>query len=526
MRKYFLNLLLFALAFGSIHSKIRAQAIIDSVVTVQPIDPFMAQLDSMAFSLFTRDKFFVSNDELLNSINMPVDQIPRYTEAEIREKLKLIPTEIKMVYNPYVKQFIDMFAYKRRGLMTRCLANSQIYFPIFEEILDKHNVPLEFKYLPIVESAFNPIAVSPAGATGLWQFMHGTGTMMGLDVNTYIDERRDPVKATDAAARFLNKLYAIYGDWHLVLAAYNSGPGNVNKAIARAGGVKNFWAIMPYLPAETRSYVPSFIAAIYVMENYKDFKLVPAEPKRELYLVDTVLITQKVSLRHIANTLSIPEDELQFLNPGIKLGIIPYTANGYPLNLPVNYFTAFENKKQQVMTDSSLLEKEIVATVSSTPKTVYHKVGKYDNISKIAAKYGVTTSNIKKWNKLKSSSVYYGQKLKITYYPIQKAEANPNYAQAFAPNIIEKPKVDSIKVDGDMSTGFNNESTTNEETDVKATDKNTKDHSVIYHVVQKGDTLWGLTQKYSGLTIEKLKADNKAIADRPIKVGDVLKILL
>ncbi len=262
------------------------------------------------------------------------------------------------------------------------------------------------------------------------------------------------------------------------------------------------------------------------MENYKDFKLVPAEPKRELYLVDTVLITQKVSLRHIANTLSIPEDELQFLNPGIKLGIIPYTANGYPLNLPVNYFTAFENKKQQVMTDSSLLEKEIVATVSSTPKTVYHKVGKYDNISKIAAKYGVTTSNIKKWNKLKSSSVYYGQKLKITYYPIQKAEANPNYAQAFAPNIIEKPKVDSIKVDGDMSTGINNESTTNEETEVKATDKNTKDNSVIYHVVQKGDTLWGLTQKYSGLTIEKLKADNKAIADRPIKVGDVLKILL
>ena len=215
-------------------------------------------------------------------------------------------------------------------------------------------LPIELKYLPIVESAFNPIAVSRVGATGLWQMMYGTGAMMGLKINSYIDERRDPVLATEAAAKYLQMLYNMYGDWHLVLAAYNSGPGNVNKAIARAGGVKNFWAIMNYLPAETRSYVPTYIAAVYVMNNYKDYKLVSSEPRRELYAVDTVLITSKVSLKHICNHLSIPEDELQFLNPSVKTGIIPYTENGFALNLPVNYFALFEARKEEVIVEVSM----------------------------------------------------------------------------------------------------------------------------------------------------------------------------
>ena len=188
-----------------------------------------------------------------------------------------------------------------RYFRTKPLAMKQIYFPMFEEILDRKGIPLEFKYLPIVESAFNPVAVSRAGATGLWQLMYGTGADLGLKINSYIDERRDPVRATEAAANYLKKLYGLYGDWQLVLAAYNSGPGNVNKAIARAGGVKNFWAICNYLPAETRSYVPTYIAAVYVMNQYKDYKLVSSEPKRELYAVDTVLITAKVSLKHISN---------------------------------------------------------------------------------------------------------------------------------------------------------------------------------------------------------------------------------
>lgn len=504
------------------------------------IDPLICQLDSMSLSLLTRDKFFVSDEELLASINMPYDFIPKYTEADIKEKLKLIPAIVPMNYNQHVKTFIDLFAYRKRGLMTRCLANSQIYFPIFEEILDRKGIPVEFKYLPIVESAFNPIAVSRVGATGLWQFMYGTGQMMGLNINSYVDERRDPVKATEAAADYLRKLYDIYGDWHLVLAAYNSGPGNVNKAIARAGGVKNFWAIMNYLPAETRSYVPTFIAAVYVMENYKDYKLVSAEPKRELYAVDTVLITQKVSLKHISNILGIAEDELQFLNPSIKIGVIPYTQNGFALNLPVNYFAMFEARKEEIMNDPSQLTVNIEPAPVTATKTIYYKVKKNETIAKVASKHGVSVSSIKKWNRLKSSSVYAGQKLKLVVAAPSNSVSS-NYAQAFNSKIIEKtttPATTAVAANKDtvqteVATVDTNEAATNTDTSVKnATQAQItpegfdKKCNCIFHVVQPGDTLWGLTKRYQGLTIDKLKADNKALRERPIKVGDIIKIFL
>ena len=484
------------------------------------VDPVISRLDSMSYSLFTRDKFFVTDDELLACINMPAELIPRYSEVEIREKMKLIPSLIPLNYNNQVKQFIDLFAYKRRGLMARCLANSQIYFPVFEEILDRKGLPIELKYLPIVESAFNPIAVSRAGATGLWQMMYGTGAEMGLEINSYLDERRDPVQATEAATDYLKRLYNMYGDWHLVLAAYNSGPGNVNKAIARAGGVKNFWAIMNYLPAETRSYVPTYIAAVYLMNNYKDYKLVSAEPKRELYAVDTVLITSKVSLRHICNNLTIPEDELQFLNPSVKTGIIPYTKNGFPLNLPINYFALFEARKSDIMNDTSLLVREY-EPVASVPKTIWYKVKKNESIGKIASKYGVSVSSIKKWNKLKSASVYYGQKLKLVI-PATSIQVCSTYAQAFAPKIIEKPVVDSIKVEEAVAVASINSDTT---TRKNAFELN-KECGCIYYEVQPGDTLWNIAERYKGITLDKLKADNKDLLNRPIKVGEIVKIFM
>ena len=497
------------------------------------IDPVICRLDSMSLAMFTRDKLFVNDQALSSSIYMPYESIPKYTEDEIKHKLKLIPSVIPMNYNTTVKQFIDFFAYKRRGLMSSCLANSQIYFPVIEEILDKKGLPLELKYLPIVESAFNPVAVSSAGATGLWQLMYGTGTQYGLNINSYIDERRDPIKSTEAAADFLKRLYDFYGDWQLVLAAYNSGPGTVNKAIARAGGIKNFWAIAPYLPAETRSYVPTYIALAYVMSYYQDYKLVSAEPKRELYAVDTVLITAKVSLKHISDVIGIPIDELQFLNPSVKAGVIPLTDKGVGLNLPINYFALFVSRQNDIMNDTTQIIQNIAPIMAASTKTIWYKVKNHETLAKIAAHYNVTESAIKKWNKLKNSYVYSGEKLKliITTY---NTTSSASYTQAFANKVVEKPKADSLKGQIQVNTAVDTSGTDSTSTDTVST-ATVKDTNIIqldkscncfYHVVQPGDTLWSIAKHYEGVTIDKLKADNKELQSRPIKVGDIIKILM
>ena len=521
----------------------------DSLTRVE-VDPVMLSLDSMAFQLFTRDKFFATNDQLEKMVRMSREELPTFSEEEIKMKMKLIPSIIPLDYNSDVRAFIDMFVYRKRDLMTKLLANSQIYFPLFEEALDKKKMPDELKYLPVIESALNPLAVSSAGATGLWQMMLGTGKMMGLDANSYVDERRDPIKATQAGTKYLQQLHDLYGDWQLALAAYNSGPGYVNKAIARSGGIKNFWAIKNFLPAETRSYVPTYIAIVYAMNYAKDYKLESAEPKRELYAVDTIMIPSKVTLRHVALTLGISEAELQFLNPSLKMGIVPQVAGGFPLNLPISYFATFEAKKESILNDPEIAlqasnsEQYSQPTTVRVPRYVWYKVRRSDNLAGIATRYGVTTSEIKKWNHLRGNSVGRGQNLKILTFP-----EVPVYQTASKTISPASTPVSAVVTSNETTTTSTDTQTQKEEVlyyyeegkDPKkiAPPSSTKiapqqayhtavikKPNVQYYRVQNGDTLWSIVQRYPGLTVSKLRTDNRISARASLQKGQVLKIVL
>ena len=518
-------------------------------------DPVMLRLDSMSYELFTRDKFFGNSDELIRSIALTKDQLPTYSPEEMKRRMKMIPALVSMDYNADVQAFIDLFVYRRRDLMTKLLASSQIYFPLFEEVLDKNKMPDELKYLPVIESALNPQAVSPAGATGLWQLMYGTGKMMGLDANSYYDERRDPHKSTIAGVKYLKGLYDMYGDWQLALAAYNSGPGYVNKAIARAGGAKNFWAIKNLLPAETRSYVPTYLAMVYAIHYAKDYKLISAEPKRELYAVDTVMLGCKVTLKHIASSIGMSLEELQFLNPGLKAGIVPLMPGGCPVNIPINYIATFESKKEAIMADPELnaqaatIDNYLNPPMVRVPRYVYYVVRRNDNISTIAARYGVGVAEIKEWNRLRSNAVAKGQKLKILTFPevpayqaqtaTQAVPATPTPAQAAnnspaTPDTGAKAGVGTVAASGAVNTAseqvlyyYQKDKKTNAETPVNPAQVPSAKvgATVKYYRVQQGDTLWGIAQHYPGLTIDKIKSSNNLRYSGLVK-GQVLKIIL
>lgn len=320
-------------------------------------------------------------------------------------RLKSLPSAVDLVYNQRVRNHIIFYVDRMNRSVSIMLGLSKYYFPIFENILDSYGVPTDLKYLVVIESAFNPKAVSVAGASGLWQFMYATGKMYDLRENSIVDDRRDPIKATVAAAKYLRDLYNIYNDWSLVLAAYNCGPGNVNKAMKRSGR-NNFWDIYNYLPRETRNYVPAFIAATYVMNFYSEHGIRPAELTQPLSLVsDTVMVNKDVYFGQIADVLQIPEKEIESLNPQYKMSYIPGTQGKYSLKLPFEYIDRFienedsiSNYKLEQFANTSVDDSEQNDAVYVS-KTVYHKVKKREGWSSIAKKYGVTVSELRSWNR-------------------------------------------------------------------------------------------------------------------------------
>ena len=353
---------------------------------------------------------------------------PLFSDSVYIDRLSRIPAIMEMPYNEIVRKFIDMYAGRLRNQVSFMLSACNFYMPIFEEALDAYNLPLELKYLPIIESALNPSAVSRVGASGLWQFMLATGKMYGLESNSLVDERRDPIKATWAAARYLKELYAIYGDWNLVIAAYNCGPGTINKAIRRANGKTDYWEIYNFLPKETRGYVPAFIAANYVMTYYCDHNICPMETNIPAS-TDTVQVNKNLHFEQIADICGVSIEQIKSLNPQYKKNIIPGDSKSYTLRLPQSHISVFIDQQDTIYAhraDELFRNRKTIAINDNTPPSstrtkasvgkgtlTYHKIRSGETLGSIAAKYGVRIKDIQSWNGLRNTKIAAGKQLKI-----------------------------------------------------------------------------------------------------------------
>lgn len=357
------------------------------------------------------------------------------SDSAIASRLAKLPTTIPVSYNPLIKKSITTFINQKSKFMSAMLSLGDYYFPMMEQILDKHRVPTELMYLTIIESALNPKAVSPAGASGLWQFMLPTAKIYGLEVNSYVDERLDYRKSTDAAARYFRDMYKMYKDWLLVIASYNCGPGNVNKAIRRAGGKMDFWAIYPYLPRQTRNYIPLFIGAYYTMHYHSDYRICPLDNNLPL-ATDTVQIRRSLSFQKIAEVARLDVEQIRLLNPQYRRQMVPGHIKPYYLYLPLASIAAFdegleklpqqetpvaENPTSDDNVDWDALQSPLPNTSAKNKKKgrssqfKTYTVRKGDTLSRIASRYGVSVAQIKRHNNIKknSSSLKPGQKLKI-----------------------------------------------------------------------------------------------------------------
>ena len=362
------------------------------------------------------DPYCIDRDE-----NAPV------SDDVYRDRLSRMATIIPMDYNPIVRNCISIYADRRRELVRYVMAMADLYFPLFEQVLDQYDLPLELKYLAIIESNLNPRAYSRAGAAGIWQFMLPTGKLFGLEINSLIDQRLDPIASTHAACKYFKQMYATFGDWYLVLASYNCGPGNVNKAIRRAGGRTNFWEIYPYLPRETRSYVPFFIAATYIMTYHCEHNICPMRTSLSV-ATDTVMVDRLMHLRQVADVLNVDIEMLRTFNPQYKREIIPGHIKPCVLKLPVAATYAYIDKKDTISAYradellAAYLPKRYTESSSddqedkpSEPKTemIRYTVKSGENLYTIANKYGVTAQNIRKWNNLLTNRVPRGKRLTI-----------------------------------------------------------------------------------------------------------------
>jgi membrane-bound lytic murein transglycosylase D len=531
----------------------------------------IGMLDSLTTIPFFQDYYFNTDTALLNVYNFPMGHVPVYSDSIYRARIEKLDQEtpLDLTYNATVKSFIELYAVRKRQLTSKILGLKEIYFPLIEEYLDKYDIPLEMKYLAVVESALNPVAGSRAGAKGLWQFMYYTGKLYGLKVTSLVDDRFDPYLATDAACRHLRDLYAMFGDWNLVMAAYNSGAGNVNKAIRRAGGVYDYWAIWPFLPKETRGYVPAFIAVNYVMTYASEHNLYPLDPGILYGGIDTIWVTQPLAFDQISECLNIPTEDIAFLNPIFKSGIIPaYNGKMYSLRLPKDMALKFAENEASIYNYKSKngIEKEkLVAEIKKATDKQYHTVRSGETLGLIARKYNVSVKQIQQWNGMKGTTIHPGQKLVVI--------PSNNYASVPSSTSKSEPKPVPAKTPASTQTSADQKSSA-EFHYVKSGENlamiaqkygcsveelrswnNLKNNTIypkqklkvaseavqvasatpsaakpkpgndyVYYTVKKGDTLWDIAQQYKGVSVDDIKKLNNLGSSSRLQVGQKLKI--
>jgi membrane-bound lytic murein transglycosylase D len=431
-------------------------------------------------------------------------------------QMKNMPVFFDLTYNKVVKAYMKVYLKDKRELTETVLGLSKYYFPHFEEVLDSKNMPLELKYLPVIESALNPRAVSRVGATGLWQFMYATGKFLDMEITSFVDERRDVTASTQAAAEYLSSLHEIFDDWTLALAAYNCGPGNVNKAIRRSGGKTDFWDLYYYLPRETRGYVPGFISVIYIFNHYKELNIKPREIEMPI-VTDTVIIKDELHLKQVAEVMQIPFEQLRDLNPQYRRDIIP-KGKSYPLRLPDQRAVDFIDLQDSIMNykDSVFFNPEKLAKTpnkeryygdapSGNYERLVYTVKSGDNLGFISDWYDVRTRDVRYWNGIRGNMIRVGQRL-IIYVPKKVAS---NYKDINLLSFAEKQKREGKSVAPQAKT------------EVKSFPDNGK---YEYYTLKKGETLWEVAKRYDGVSDRDILQMNGLKTGRYLKAGQKIRV--
>lgn len=455
-------------------------ATIDSLWKKELVNSDLYPKMQKAIAAVASEKDLETDEEIVRSVSTDT----------LKKRLAILNsrTPFNVAYNKSLESVIHYYLKRDRDVMERLMSLSAYYFPMFEQKLDKHNIPLEMKYLAIVESALNPRAKSRVGATGLWQFMFATGKMQGLNVSSYVDERMDPLESTEAAALYLEKLYGMFDDWDLALASYNSGPGNVSKAIRRSGGNTNYWEMRRFLPRETAGYVPAFLATMYIFEYADEHGFKPYQPEVTYYETDTIKVKQLLKFEQISKVTGVDKDLLSFLNPSYKLNVIPFIeGKDYYVRLPIKetgVFVANENLIYDFVEEKLEEEKKNLPKYVEADAKIRYRVRSGDYLGKIAERYGVGVSKIRRWNNLRGNNIRVGQYL--TIYP-------------------RKPATD---------------------VEVTNSSKKKKTKSAISqktYTVKTGDSLWSISKKFPGITVQNIQKWN-GIRGHKLKPGMKLKI--